>query len=99
MSRPRSLFPLPELSLTKKYFSPLNIPLEKEPNFIGFRVWIDDREIKPEREVRAFLKGEITADLKRLGLDPLYIPISTSQMSWRRSGGLMSLSTATLTGK
>src|ERR1700759_4659088 len=30
-------FPLPELSLTRKYFSPLNIPFEGELNFVGFR--------------------------------------------------------------
>jgi hypothetical protein len=69
-------FPLPDLSLTTEYFSPLNIPFQQDPNFIGFQVWIDGREIKPEREIRAFSKNEITADLKRLGVDPLYPDLS-----------------------
>lgn len=63
-------FPLPELSQTVWYYSPLNIPFEKNPNFVGFQVWVDGREIKPEIEIRAFGKSEITADLRRLGVDP-----------------------------
>ena len=66
-------FPLPELSLSVRYFSPLNIPFAKDPNFVGFQVWVDGREIKPDLEMRAFGKGgEITAELKRLGVDPLH---------------------------
>jgi hypothetical protein len=63
-------FPLPELSQTVWYFSPLNIPFGKDPNFIGFQVWVDGHEVKPDIEIRAFGKTEITAELKRLGVDP-----------------------------
>jgi hypothetical protein len=63
-------FPLPELSQTVWYYSPLNIPFDKNPNFVGFQVWVDGREIKPEIEIRAFGKTEITDDLRRLAVDP-----------------------------
>lgn len=64
-------FPLPEISQTAWYYSPLNIPFGKDSNVVGFRVWIDGRELKPDREIRAFVKDhEITADLQRLGIDP-----------------------------
>lgn len=63
-------FPLPELSQTVWYYSPLNIPFAKDPNFVGFQVWVDGREIRPEIEIRAFGKTEITAELRRLAVDP-----------------------------
>jgi hypothetical protein len=63
-------FPLPDLDQSDAYFRPLNIPLKQSANFVGFQVWIDGRETKPDMDVRAFGKsGEITDDLKRLGLD------------------------------
>jgi hypothetical protein len=65
-------FPLPDLDQAVANNSPLNIPFAKTANFVGFQVWIDGREIKPDVEVRAFAKsGEITAELKRLGVDPV----------------------------
>jgi hypothetical protein len=69
-------FPLPELD--EEYDNPLNIPFPNDANFVGFQVWTDGREIRPAAEVRAFLKGEeITAELKRLGIDPIRAPIDT----------------------
>jgi hypothetical protein len=63
-------FPLPDLNQAVAYNSPLNIPFAKDTNFIGFQVWIDGPETKPDMEVRAFGEsGEITDDLKRLGID------------------------------
>jgi Domain of unknown function (DUF4424) len=63
-------FPLPDLDQEDAYNHPLNIPLKQSANFVGFQVWIDGREIKPDMEVRAFGKsGEMTDDLKRLGVD------------------------------
>ncbi|WP_409977697.1 MULTISPECIES: DUF4424 family protein [unclassified Bradyrhizobium] len=58
------------------YYRPFNIPFRQDANFIGFQVWIDGREIKPDEEVRAFAEGgEITGELRRLGIDliaPVY---------------------------
>jgi len=66
-------FPLPELSQTVWYYSPLNIPFEKDHNFVGFQVWVDGREIRPDIEMRAFAEDrEITGELKRIGVDLLY---------------------------
>jgi hypothetical protein len=65
-------FPLPDLDQADAYNRPVNIPLKQGANFVGFQVWIDGREIKPDMEVRAFVKSsEITDDLKRLGVDPV----------------------------
>jgi hypothetical protein len=50
--------------------SPVNIGFEQNINFVGFQVWFNGIEIKPDVEVRAFVKGgDITAELKRLGVD------------------------------
>jgi hypothetical protein len=62
-------FPLPDLNLAEAYHVPLAISFRGGANFVGFRVWIDGQEIKPNMEVRAFGKSEITNDLKRLGVD------------------------------
>jgi hypothetical protein len=65
-------FPLPELDQAAAYNSPLNIPFGQHANFVGFQVWIDGTEIKPDVEVRAFNKDvDITAEIKRLGVDPV----------------------------
>jgi len=63
-------FPLPELGAVSKV--PVNIPFPRTANLVGFQAWIDEREIKPDIEVRAFDQtGEITAELRRLGVDPV----------------------------
>ena len=65
-------FPLPELDQAAAYNSPLNIPFGQHANFVGFQVWIDGTEIKPDVKVRAFNKDvDITAEIKRLGVDPV----------------------------
>src|SRR6185369_16156379 len=43
-------FPLPDLDQAVAYNSPLSIPFEQHANFVGFQVWIDDTEIKPDME-------------------------------------------------
>jgi Domain of unknown function (DUF4424) len=64
-------FPLPELDVASANFHPLNIPFGAT-NFVGFQVWIDGQEIKPDIEVRVFdTDREVTADLKRIGIDPV----------------------------
>jgi Domain of unknown function (DUF4424) len=71
-------FPLPDLEQEVLYNSPVNIPFENDANFVGFQVWIDGREIKPDVEVRAFAKGgEITAELRRLGVDPVHLRLDS----------------------
>jgi hypothetical protein len=63
-------FPLPDLDHEDIANVPVNIPFRRSANFVGFQVSIDGREIKPDIEVRAFVKSsEITDDLKRLGVD------------------------------
>jgi hypothetical protein len=63
-------FPLPALDQADADHHPLNIPFQRSENFVGFQLWIDGREIKPAIEVRAFgPTGEMTDDLKRLGVD------------------------------
>jgi hypothetical protein len=63
-------FPLPELPA--RYESPINLAYPQAGNFVGFQVWVDGREIKPDVEVRAFDKDrEVTGELKRLGTDPI----------------------------
>lgn len=38
-------------------------------DFADFRAWIDDKPIKVEKEVRAFVRGrEVTVDLRRAGI-------------------------------
>jgi hypothetical protein len=70
-------FPLPDLDQTRVNVSPVQIPFEKDTNFIGFQLWIDGKEVKPNVEVRAFAKGrEITAELKRLGVDAVHADIN-----------------------
>lgn len=65
-------FPLPDFDHAAVNRVPVSIPFSGIPNFVGFQVWVDGREIKPDVEVRAFSSaGEITADLKRLGVDPI----------------------------
>ena len=63
-------FPLPELDAVSQV--PVNIPFPGTANLVGFQVWIDGHEIKPDIEVRAFSRaGEITAELRRLAVDPI----------------------------
>ena len=63
-------FPLPELDVASQ--APENIPFPGTANPVGFQVWIDGHETKPDIEVRAFSRaGEITAELRRLAVDPI----------------------------
>jgi uncharacterized protein DUF4424 len=66
-------FPLPDLDERMLGVSEINIAFEGVPNFVGFQVWSDGREIHPDVEVRAFDREgrEVTANLKRLGIDPV----------------------------
>ena len=72
----RVAFPLPELpamtpagrtTTTGGHNIMMNEP--RGPNFIGFRVWADGREITPEVEIRAVLPGgrDIAAALEQIG--------------------------------
>jgi hypothetical protein len=61
-------FPLPELPAS--YESPIELAAPSDTNFVGFQILVDGLEIKPDVEVRAFAgTREITAELKRLGVD------------------------------
>jgi Domain of unknown function (DUF4424) len=63
-------FPLPELEPVSQV--PVNIPFPRTANPVGFQAWIDGREIKPDMDVQAFSQaGEITAELRRLAVDPI----------------------------
>jgi Domain of unknown function (DUF4424) len=78
----RVAFPLPELpamtpggrtTTTGGHNIMMNEP--RGPNFIGFRVWADGREITPEVEIRAVLPDgrDIAAALQQIGGLPLVL--------------------------
>jgi Domain of unknown function (DUF4424) len=78
----RVAFPLPELpamtpggrtTTTGGHNIMMNEP--RGPNFIGFRVWADGREITPEVEIRAVLPDgrDIAAALQQIGGVPLVL--------------------------
>jgi len=78
----RVAFPLPELpamtpggrtTTTGGYNIPMGEP--REPNFIGFRVWADGRELSPEVEIRATLPDgrDVAEAVKRIGGLPLLL--------------------------
>lgn len=65
-------FPLPNLELGDIARPPPDFAFPRSANLVGFQVWIDGRELKPDVEVRSFVGShEITTDLKRLGADPV----------------------------
>jgi hypothetical protein len=84
-SRPLTLrvaFPLPELpaqtpggrtTTTGGYNILMAEP--RQPNFIGFRVWADGREVAPEVEIRSTLPDgrDIAAQLQQIGGLPLVL--------------------------
>jgi hypothetical protein len=78
----RVAFPLPELpamtpggrtTTTGGHNIMMNEP--RGPNFIGFRVWADGREVTPEVEIRAVLSDgrDIAAALQQIGGLPLVL--------------------------
>lgn len=66
-------FPLPDVNVADLAHVPVNLPKPDAPNFVGFRVWVDDKEIHPKMEARAFLSDgrEITDTLRDLKIDVL----------------------------
>lgn len=62
-------FPLPELDGSQVYNEPVELPFKDQLNFVGFEVFVQDQEISPRLEVRAFRDGkEISARLHSEGL-------------------------------
>jgi hypothetical protein len=83
-------FPLPDLNQRETWSRPFNIPFPQDKNFVGFRVWIDGAEIKPDVEVRAFAAGgEVTAEIKKLGVDLLNPNVDSPAAEPLRRHGLV----------
>ncbi len=64
-------FPLPDLNLADMAHSPSSIPFRGRQNFVGFRTWVDGKEIKLNSEVHAILDDgrDIAKDLQSLGVN------------------------------
>ena len=64
-------FPLPDLNLADMWHSPSSIPFRGRQNFVGFRTWVDGKEIKLNSEVHAILDDgrDIAKDLQSLGVN------------------------------
>lgn len=66
-------FPLPDIDVERFYFEPLGTTKNSSPNFMGFALAVDGRDVVPKVEERAFYKGrEVTALARAAGL-PLNI--------------------------
>jgi Domain of unknown function (DUF4424) len=90
-------FPLPDLDQMVNNNSPLSIAFDGQANFVGFQVWSGGREVHPEIEVRAFAQDgrDVTAELKRLGVDP----VKTISDESRHGVALRDLGVAELDGR
>ncbi len=73
-------FPFPDLDLRPGLTaSNWQFPVD-QPNFLGFKVWIDDRPVTPTLERRAFVDGkEVTRELEQTGALDVLAP-------WARGG-------------
>jgi hypothetical protein len=79
----RVAFPMPEvpsmspdgMTLSTGTYNGIAIKPPTDPNFMDFRVWTDQRELKPEVEIRANLPDgrDITAGLTEIGGLPLVL--------------------------
>lgn len=72
-------FPLPDLDLSQGDTGPnWNFP-ERGDDFLGFRLWIDGAELRPELERRAVFQGrDVTAEVAAAG--------ALGLVPWRREG-------------
>ena len=62
-------FPLPDLNLAEMAHSPSSIPFRGQQNFVGFRTWVDGKEIASKSDVHAVLEDgrDIAGELQKLG--------------------------------
>ncbi|MBP2312577.1 DUF4424 family protein [Azospirillum soli] len=62
------VFPLPDLDLSQGLTAPnWGFPAEG-PDFLGFRLWVDDRPLAPQLERRAFHQGQdVTREIEAAG--------------------------------
>ena len=64
-------FPLPDLKLADMAHSPSSVPFRGQQNFVGFRTWVNGKEIALKSDVHAMLDDgrDIAGDLKKLGVN------------------------------
>ena len=64
-------FPLPDLALAEMWHSPVSVPFRGQQNYVGFKTWVDGKEIAARSEVHAVLEDgrDIAGDLGRLGVN------------------------------
>ncbi len=64
-------FPLPDLDLRRMWASPSSIPFAGDPNFVGFRTWVDGNEIHMEGDIHATVENrrDVTNELNALRIN------------------------------
>ncbi len=64
-------FPLPDLNLAEMAHSPSSIPFRGQQNYVGFRTWVDGKEIASKSEVHAVLEDgrDVAGELQKLGVN------------------------------
>ena len=64
-------FPLPDLNLAEMWHSPVSVPFRGQPNYVGFKTWVDGKEAAASSEVHAVLEDgrDIAGELQRLGVN------------------------------
>ena len=62
-------FPMPDIDVREFYYEPLGTTLDQTPNFMGFRLTVDGRNVAATPDERAVLDGrDRTAEVKAAGL-------------------------------
>ena len=64
-------FPLPELKLADMAHSPSSVPFRGKQNYLGFKTWVNGKEIALKSDVHAVLEDgrDIAGDLQKLGVN------------------------------
>ena len=64
-------FPLPDLKLADMAHSPSSMPFRGKQNFVGFKTWVNGKEIALKSDVHAVLEDgrDIAGDLRKLGVN------------------------------
>jgi hypothetical protein len=64
-------FPLPDLNLAEMAHSPVTVPARGKQNFVGFKTWVNGKEIALKNDVHAVLEDgrDIAVELQALGVN------------------------------
>ena len=62
-------FPMPDIDVREFWYEPLGTTLDQTPNFMGFALTVDGRQVDAKPDERAVLDGkDVTAQVKAAGL-------------------------------